>query len=646
MKNNKKSISLFELTQGKNISEQVDYTELSRMLAASDVEDDDSVNDLSKYTTTGSTSNNTSLVTYKPKYGKGNKQGDEGHRDYTGQVVIYKGNEYPVFKIRSIYSNNVDTSITNPNRLIVPNRSDMKYLNVMKTVNPKEPGRQVEGMIFTNELIETVDGSALYLVKNYGVPSNGRDFTYNFIDASNGRTFYGTFPKVNKFGTAQKSKTEYRADRQRKLDDARNEQEYQKLLRKFEREDKGYAQTRISRVINSVMEKEDLVNHLNDMFISTTPGDERYTEMNSNVIHEFLWGVKSPEIKVQYHGIIGARVMNELVEKLHNRILDTKGINIDLANEDDVNSLFDVFGVDADPNDEGDNEQNNDLFYNDTEQLKNTTGSLRRKADRSADYLRRNYARVYPGGKWQHKQRVGSTTEYIRRGGPTPVRHLNPKDIQKGKIHVSSKSDLYIHGDLVNNKYIVDIMFDNDVVFRPQEQNVNATVVGSTLPNGKIEFTIERELTGKYASLNRNNLRLGDSTNELAIEFLTGSKGVITDAVKTLGYKLLEIDPEMVINKLIDIIMPKGEMNESKKINSKGKKIKLNESQVRRLMNTISEEKFDDMISNFKRLSNDAIPVPHDELVIMFNIAKDWCRRRSNDSDCEDIMNLRTKLNF
>ena len=52
------------------------------------------------------------------------------------------------------------------------------------------------------------------------------------------------------------------------------------------------------------------------------------------------------------------------------------------------------------------------------------------------------------------------------------------------------------------------------------------------------------------------------------------------------------------------------------------------------------------MINNFNKSKNEEIPVPEEDLIIMLNIAKDWCNKRQDDSDCERILGLKDRLNI
>ena len=597
------------------------------------------------------------VLTKKSDYGIGDQQDSSGHRKYkldsNGEKVYYqyKGQKLPIFIIAKPYVN----SVSNTDNPLVPTGQGSKYfLQNMATIDPKSGSNEpIPGVIYSNEVIETNGESYIYLVRNYGVPGpNG--FSYNFIDASNGRDFHAEFPKEARYGSKQKSKYEAKSEFEMMLDTISDPQEKQRLINEKLAKDTGYAKSRISSALNVVFDDEKLVDKLHGMFVADIVGDNRYTEMRSNVIKRLQWGVSSPEIMVQYNSIIDAPTMKIILDKLQERLSAERGVDLSLLPEDDSELLSDIFGSEDDEEDE--------YVPDGVETLDNTNDTFTRKprGEKRGDYMRRAFGGyIYSNGEWKHTQRVGSPEEFQREKGLTPVKRLNPKDIQRGRIHISSKSDLYIHGNIVENKYVLNLRFDTDVVFRPHEQDDKGIVVGNILGEEPLTITLERELP---EGLNSDNLRLGDSSNDKSVIFLTGKNGIITEGLVQLSNMLQSMNTEFAVQKMMNIIAPQQAINESrgnkiilteeqvsrlmKNINNTPKKIKLSEGQVSRLMSVISEEKYDDMISNFKRSASDGVTIPHDEAVIMFNIVTDWCQKRTDDVDCESIMNLKSKLNI
>jgi hypothetical protein len=74
-----------------------------------------------------------------------------------------------------------------------------------------------------------------------------------------------------------------------------------------------------------------------------------------------------------------------------------------------------------------------------------------------------------------------------------------------------------------------------------------------------------------------------------------------------------------------------------------GQKIKLTETQLKKVVNIIKEENFDDMISKYNEMRNSEVSMSHDDARMLANIASNWCRGKDNLPDCKEVDNLISK---
>jgi hypothetical protein len=76
------------------------------------------------------------------------------------------------------------------------------------------------------------------------------------------------------------------------------------------------------------------------------------------------------------------------------------------------------------------------------------------------------------------------------------------------------------------------------------------------------------------------------------------------------------------------------------------KKIKLTESQLKKVVNVISESSFDDMITKYNDTKQNEVSMSHDDASMLVNIATNWCQGKDNLPDCRDIQTIKSKLNL
>jgi hypothetical protein len=76
------------------------------------------------------------------------------------------------------------------------------------------------------------------------------------------------------------------------------------------------------------------------------------------------------------------------------------------------------------------------------------------------------------------------------------------------------------------------------------------------------------------------------------------------------------------------------------------KKIKLTETQLKKVVNIISESSFDDMITKYNDTKQREVGMSHDDAIMLVNIATNWCQGKDNLPDCQDIQTIKSKLNL
>jgi len=74
------------------------------------------------------------------------------------------------------------------------------------------------------------------------------------------------------------------------------------------------------------------------------------------------------------------------------------------------------------------------------------------------------------------------------------------------------------------------------------------------------------------------------------------------------------------------------------------KKIKITEGQLKKVVNVITEQSYDDAITTYQKNRSQEIQMSTDEARLMYNLAQNWCEGNVNHPDCEEIMALGKKL--
>lgn len=75
-----------------------------------------------------------------------------------------------------------------------------------------------------------------------------------------------------------------------------------------------------------------------------------------------------------------------------------------------------------------------------------------------------------------------------------------------------------------------------------------------------------------------------------------------------------------------------------------GKKIKLMESQLKKVVNVISEESYDQALTTHKREKAREVYMSTEDAKLLGTLAENWCEGRVSHPDCEELAELVTKL--
>jgi hypothetical protein len=74
------------------------------------------------------------------------------------------------------------------------------------------------------------------------------------------------------------------------------------------------------------------------------------------------------------------------------------------------------------------------------------------------------------------------------------------------------------------------------------------------------------------------------------------------------------------------------------------KKLKITEQQLKKVMNVLNEQQFDDAITKYQKDRDQAIQMSQADAKLLINLAQNWCEGRVAHPDCEEIDQLAKKL--
>lgn len=76
------------------------------------------------------------------------------------------------------------------------------------------------------------------------------------------------------------------------------------------------------------------------------------------------------------------------------------------------------------------------------------------------------------------------------------------------------------------------------------------------------------------------------------------------------------------------------------------KRIVITEEQLKKIVNTVKEQKFDDFINKYQNDKNETISMSQDDAAMLLNMGQHWCEGKADHPDCEEVHRLRSKLNL
>ena len=73
-------------------------------------------------------------------------------------------------------------------------------------------------------------------------------------------------------------------------------------------------------------------------------------------------------------------------------------------------------------------------------------------------------------------------------------------------------------------------------------------------------------------------------------------------------------------------------------------KIKITEGQLKKVVNVINEQQYDEAITKYQKEKSKEIQMSREEAILIYNLAQNWCEGNVNHPDCEEIDQLGKKL--
>jgi len=75
-----------------------------------------------------------------------------------------------------------------------------------------------------------------------------------------------------------------------------------------------------------------------------------------------------------------------------------------------------------------------------------------------------------------------------------------------------------------------------------------------------------------------------------------------------------------------------------------GKKIKLTENQLKKVVNVISEENYDQALTTHQREKAREVFMSTEDAKLLGTMATNWCEGRVNHPDCEELSTIISRL--
>ena len=74
------------------------------------------------------------------------------------------------------------------------------------------------------------------------------------------------------------------------------------------------------------------------------------------------------------------------------------------------------------------------------------------------------------------------------------------------------------------------------------------------------------------------------------------------------------------------------------------KKIRITEEQLKKVMNIVTEQSFDDALTKFQKERDREIPMSKADANLLLTLAQNWCEGKVTHPDCEEVEELGKKL--
>lgn len=474
-----------------------------------------------------------------------------------------------------------------------------------------ETGEMVEDMVISNRVLITPNGRRVLLFVNYGLDQKVDRLPYkeNYIVLADtrynepGKRFIGNKPRGEDWGKfiprevrkEMANEVPGESEEEKKAREERVETIYQMMGKRYN----------IFPSVNEMFANPEVLDHLDKCLIPETWATSTRTEHTWNVQKFKKFAGTSPEIDVDF---ISVRDISDV--------------------ESAINDVMDLREMLAMGGEEGE--------------------TINRERETSSHIPRQHANYIYAGGKWEARQRVHDPNFFERAGGKTPVYQLLSKNIQEGLKQITIESKLEIQGaEREGTEYIMVATFSSKLNARNSES-------GKGQDLGNLFEPITVQITKPIP--NGESVNIEDNPRFFIDQGRTTAQvpktGFVPDVLSELGQEIVSrVDPDDVLERMIQLVQtavdnePEAALAEQK-INKAPRKIKLTESQLKKVVNIISEETYDQALTTHLREKEREVFMSREDAKLMSILATNWCENRVNHPDCEELMSIikKTKI--
>ena len=76
------------------------------------------------------------------------------------------------------------------------------------------------------------------------------------------------------------------------------------------------------------------------------------------------------------------------------------------------------------------------------------------------------------------------------------------------------------------------------------------------------------------------------------------------------------------------------------------KKIVLTEEQLKKVVEVVKEQKYDDAISKYQKEYNKQVSMSQNDAMLLLSLGQNWCEGKIDHPDCEEVQSIRSRLNM